>query len=845
MTLRCRSIAAVVRIASRECALMCYVAAALLVCSGYASPARASYQDEVLADHPAAFWRFSEAEGTSVRNVVAADTDSAAFEGRVHGAVTLNLPGPRPIEAKKPEGYLNFQPDNLAADFQSGARVVVSDPGDDSPLDFGQGEEITLEAWVNLAAVSPGGNPCLIGKGRTGRPGQPANNQNYALRLREQGGSACVNFLFRSQHMGSEPKDDGAADWHRWTSSVGFAPGSGWHHVAVSYKFGEPESIRGYLDGKPVDGVWDMGGATSDPPVVDDDELWIGSTLMGSRSNSVDGSIDEVAIHRQILPPERLASRYHFVAPHYEPRAIPEGRVLVEVFEQVVPDKWSRPAGPPTQVFEKSTLAFAHLPPKYSERAVIVDRTNAFLIRAAAMIELPAGEHSLLIRSLNGARLLVDGQQVATSRFIRGGGGGHESVPDVPAAAAPGMRLLPTGHAEQLANVTSTGAPMRFELEAMIGGKSARHDVGELSVSIAHADGMFYLLEAQGDAHVPMTDSGWAYFAEQDRQATREIARALRAEAGHDETQYWDERHTLARKLIGERPAAPRVAESTPVNNDIDRFIGAKLEQAGVAAAPLTDDAAFLRRLALDCVGVIPTAEEIEQFAADGPERRVKAIDRYLADDRWADHWTAYWQDVLAENPGILKPMLNNTGPFRYWIYESLLDNKPIDRMASELIRMEGSTYYGGPAGFSLATQNDVPMAAKAHVIGQAFLAVELKCARCHDAPHHDLLQEDLFSLAAMLKRDKQQVPLSSSIPVSQEALDDLLVTVTLKPGTNVEPKWPFAEFAAGDGIPDGVVRRSSDSRERLAALITLPSNQRFARVIANRFWQRFLGMGI
>ena len=71
--------------------------------------------------------------------------------------------------------------------------------------------------------------------------------------------------------------------------------------------------------------------------------------------------------------------------------------------------------------------------------------------------------------------------------------------------------------------------------------------------------------------------------------------------------------------------------------------------------------------------------------------------------------------------PNLLKPNLNNTGPFRYWILESLRDNKPLDRFATELITMRGSTWGGGAAGFSVASQNDVPMAAKAHIIGTAF----------------------------------------------------------------------------------------------------------------------------
>lgn len=56
-------------------------------------------------------------------------------------------------------------------------------------------------------------------------------------------------------------------------------------------------------------------------------------------------------------------------------------------------------------------------------------------------------------------------------------------------------------------------------------------------------------------------------------------------------------------------------------------------------------------------------------------------------------------------------------------------------------------------------------MAAKAHIVGTAFLGVEMKCARCHDAPYHDVKQEDLFNLAAMLNRGSLKVPGSSSLP--------------------------------------------------------------------------------
>jgi hypothetical protein len=117
-----------------------------------------------------------------------------------------------------------------------------------------------------------------------------------------------------------------------------------------------------------------------------------------------------------------------------------------------------------------------------------------------------------------------------------------------------------------------------------------------------------------------------------------------------------------------------------------------------VTVTPLADDLTFLRRIYLDTVGVTPSEAETAAFRADrSPDRRTKLIDRLLADPRWADHWMGYWLDVLAENPNLINPTLNNTGPFRWWIHESLRDNKPLDLFVTELVRLEGSERFGGP----------------------------------------------------------------------------------------------------------------------------------------------------
>ncbi|MEY4687305.1 MAG: hypothetical protein RIR76_1328 [Verrucomicrobiota bacterium] len=268
---------------------------------------------------------------------------------------------------------------------------------------------------------------------------------------------------------------------------------------------------------------------------------------------------------------------------------------------------------------------------------------------------------------------------------------------------------------------------------------------------------------------------------------------------------------------------------------------------ASFELTPLADDLTFLRRATLDTIGVVPSEDEIAALRADrAPDRRARVIDRLLNDPRWADHQMGYWLDVLAENPNLINPTLNNTGPFRWWLHESLVDNKPLDLFVTELLRLEGSERFGGPAGFGVASQNDVPMAAKGIIVSSAFLGVEMKCARCHDAPTHVSKQHELIELSAMLETKPIKLPATSSV-----VLDSLraggrepLIEVTLAPGTAVAPAWPFARFC-DESVATALAREPANTRDRLAALITAPQNERFAQVMANRIWQRLMGRGL
>jgi cytochrome c553 len=268
-----------------------------------------------------------------------------------------------------------------------------------------------------------------------------------------------------------------------------------------------------------------------------------------------------------------------------------------------------------------------------------------------------------------------------------------------------------------------------------------------------------------------------------------------------------------------------------------------------VTAPPIVEDTAFLRRVYLDTVGVPPTEEEIRVFLADtSTDKRSKVVDRLLSDERWADHWMSYWQDVLAENPTLLNTSLNTTGPFRWYLYDALRDEKPLDRLVTELILLRGSPHEGGSAGFGIAGDNDAPFAAKGQIVANAFLGIELQCARCHDSPYHSTKQKDLYSLAAMFEQKPVTVPKTSRVPAAffEKKVRESLIKATLNPDEPIAPVWPFAEVTGcdDDETLKALIQNPASTREKLAALITSPKNTRFAQVIANRVWRRFMGAG-
>jgi len=796
-----------------------------------------------------------------------------------HGGVHRDQPGPRPPT------YPDFSPQNTAVKFDgNGAYFSFADTETKGKFDFHNGDAVTLEAWVLVDELKPSENVYVIGKGRTGSPEFPRDNQNWALRLREVKGQAGVSFLFATPRVAGVAKTD--SHWHRWTTTEGFAPGSGWHHIAATYRFGEPESVQTWIDGKRRPGSWDMGGPTKEAPVVDNDAIWIGSSQGGHASNSFRGSLDAIAIHREILDEDVLKARFRREGEVPTVKPVPElmpdlgilpAQQVVVTFSEglAVHDRWPNEGealATETTRWAGAEFLLPRLPQRFDAWGIRESWKGPVLIRVAADVRFPAGTQRLLVRTRGLSRLWVNGELVVRTKPLGDSPSGEEPITPVAEPPLPGLRRAEHRQQEAFGEIKIPAEGIyRVVLEALAGGKKFRVEPGETCVAMQTTDGRSFVVLQPVDAAVPslpLTDLAITAVLARVERSLADFDDRNRRAAAASQASFWQGRHEQARTWL-QQTRAPEVPAKAA--HPIDAFLAAKIAQAAIqktevkngdspaaspllprdlVPAPLVGDAAFMRRAFLDTVGVIPTESDARRFLDDqSPDKRRQLIERLLADERWADHWMSYWQDVLAENPTLINASLNTTGPFRWFLYDALRDDKPFDRLVTELILLRGSAHEGGSAGFGIAADNDAPLAAKGQIIAGAFLGIELQCARCHDSPYHSTLQRDLYALAAMFERKPITVPKTSSVPAAffEKNARDSLIKVTLKIGDPVAPNWPFAEVtgAADDGSLSPLVQHAEDTRERLAALLTSPRNVRFARVVVNRTWRRLIGAGI
>jgi mono/diheme cytochrome c family protein len=509
------------------------------------------------------------------------------------GDVVRDQAGPRPPE------FLNMDADNTAVQLKGrGARLEIKDAGPQSSYKFTNGDSITLEAWIKVESLRSGQPAYIIGKGRTLSPNFGKDNQNWSLRVvGTADGQAALSFLFTSTSGAS------VFHWHRWTSDATFPIAAGWHHVAVTYEFGKPATINGWIDGRPTAGKWDADGPTGDPPVVDDDDVWIGTSLKGSAGNSFIGLIDMVAIHRRRVSNEEMAGRFQrkggpAIATPEKPEMpklgpIADGKVLVQFLEGLSDfHRWPVAAElpPETDRWASDVFLLPRIPLRYDDWGIRSEWKSPLLLRLAADVELPKGSRRFLLRARALARVWVDGVVVAETKPADASTpNGHEPVTPLAMPPLPGLRVKDYHHQEVFGTAQlSQKGRSRVVLEVVVGGKNQRTETGEVCVAVESDDGRsFSILRAGNKPALPLTDAAVAPVLAQLETALSQLDDTNRRAAAQSRAAFWERRHDMAREWAAQNP----VSAPPGARHPIDAFLEAKIEAAHAANAAASADA--------------------------------------------------------------------------------------------------------------------------------------------------------------------------------------------------------------------------------------------------------------
>jgi hypothetical protein len=226
------------------------------------------------------------------------------------------------------------------------------------------------------------------------------------------------------------------------------------------------------------------------------------------------------------------------------------------------------------------------------------------------------------------------------------------------------------------------------------------------------------------------------------------------------------------------RKVPPAVKDTAWPRNTVDRFLFARLEAKGLRPVADADPYALVRRVYFDVVGLPPTPDEVESFVtkfARSPQAALEAVvDRLLASPQFGERWGRHWLDVAryAESSGRTNNFAYpHAWRYRDYVIAALNADKPYDQflreqLAGDLLparddaqKSEFLTATGflaiGPKAHDERSWRQFRMDLADEQIDatfQAFQALTVACARCHDHKFDPIPQKDYYAVAGIFR---------------------------------------------------------------------------------------------
>lgn len=280
-------------------------------------------------------------------------------------------------------------------------------------------------------------------------------------------------------------------------------------------------------------------------------------------------------------------------------------------------------------------------------------------------------------------------------------------------------------------------------------------------------------------------------------------------------------------------PLGAPVEKVPPSKNFIDDLVFANLKAIGVPPSEVCDDSTFLRRVSLDIAGRLPTEKETAAFLANkDPKKRDVAIDALLKSPDYADYFANKWTALLKNQRKDAADITANFA-FHSWVRDSLLANKPYDKIVREILGATGTIVASPPvAWYKRVKEPNVQL----EDVAQLFLGVRMQCAQCHHHPFERWSQNDYYSFAAFFS----QVGRKPTAIAGEDLIFHKRGMAQLENKKTLEKVKPAALGAEPIEIaPD------DDPRLELANWMAEKSNPFFAKALVNRYWKHFFKRGL
>ena len=280
----------------------------------------------------------------------------------------------------------------------------------------------------------------------------------------------------------------------------------------------------------------------------------------------------------------------------------------------------------------------------------------------------------------------------------------------------------------------------------------------------------------------------------------------------------------LPKGLVYEEKPKPQV-------NYIDELVNLKLKKLRIEPSGKSNDEAFLRRIYVDLIGLVPTEAEYNRFmSSTEPDKRDKLIDELLGRKEFTEVWVSKWAEWLMMRSSN-QTSLKSITLYYTWLSEQIADNVPLDKMVQQILGASGGTFKNPPTNFYQIEPDRLKVAEN---VAQIFMGMRTQCAQCHNHPFDRWTMDDYYSFAAFFAQ------------IGRKQGEDYREQIVFNSGggevNHLVGGRVMPPVFLGGGPADVA---GKDRRAVLADWLASPKNPYFAQNFVNRIWHHFFNIGI